>query len=305
MPALTAPERLAFREGERPQGRLAFKLSMARRRAVATAEALSRLPTPRFGTVIVVVLGATGLYGMSLGGHTTAVIDEIAQPFGFSIDDIDVSGNRETSEIDVLQALWSTGSTSLPSLDPEAARATLEAMPWIESAAISKIYPNRVVIKLVEHQPYALWQKGRELFIVDKAGREIVPYSFGRYSTLPLMVGTGAAAHAAELLDQMDALPELRARVKAYIRVGDRRWDMRLDNGVTIRLPEDQPVEAAAEVARMDRETGLLSRDIAAVDVRLADRMVIKLTPDSLVRRNAALKEREKLLKRSKKENPV
>ena len=103
----------------------------------------------------------------------------------------------------------------------------------------------------------------------------------------------------------MEVLPELRARVKAYVRVGDRRWDLRLENGLSVLLPEDQPVEALAEVARMDRENGLLSRDIVSVDMRLSDRMVVKLTPDALVRRNAALEEREKLIKRSRKDKPV
>ena len=93
--------------------------------------------------------------------------------------------------------------------------------------------------------------------------------------------------------------------MKAYIRVADRRWDLRLENGVTIRLPETEPVEALAEIARMDREQGLLSRDIASVDMRLEDRIVIKLTPDALARRNAALQEREKILKRRKKDNPA
>ena len=55
----------------------------------------------------------------------------------------------------------------------------------------------------------------------------------------------------------------------------------------------------------MDRENGLLSRDIVSVDMRLSDRMVVKLTPDALVRRNAALEEREKLIKRSRKDKPV
>ena len=288
-----------------PRSRLAFKLSMFGRRLATTGESLSRLPTLNFGQLTFLVLASTGLYGMTLGGHTTTVIDSVAEPLGFAIDTIDVSGNTETSEIDVLQALWQTGAQTLPSLDPEAARLTLEAMPWIEKASVAKTYPDRVAIRLAERKPFALWQKGRELFVIDRDGREIVPYSAARFSNLPFVVGVGAAQHAAEFLDQMEVVPELRARVKAYIRVGDRRWDLRLDNGKTLRLPEEGAVEAAAEVARMDRDIGLLSRDILVVDMRIEDRMVIRLTPDALVRRDAALKERAKVIKRSQKANPA
>ncbi|KQT51049.1 cell division protein FtsQ [Aureimonas sp. Leaf454] len=282
-----------------------FRLSVAGRRLAAVGESLSRLRAPRFATIAALLLSSTALYGMAIGGHTTSVIDTVAQPLGFSIDRIDVSGNGETSEIDVLQALWGTGAQSLPSLDPAAAREALEAMPWIETASVSKTYPDRVEIKLSERAPFAVWQKGRELFIIDREGGEIMPYGAARFANLPFVVGAGAAKNAASFLDQLDVLPELRARVKAYIRVGDRRWDLRLENGVTIRLPEDGAIEAAAEVSRMDRDVGLLSRDILAVDMRIADRMVVKLTPDALVRRDAALKEREKVIKRSAKEKPV
>ncbi|UIJ73067.1 cell division protein FtsQ/DivIB [Aurantimonas sp. HBX-1] len=289
----------------RAPGRLTLHVVRLARRASSGAAALAHAPLPRFGMLAAAVIGSSVVYGISAGGHTVTVIDAFAQPLGFSINRVDVEGNDETSEIDALQALWQTGSQSLFSLDPAAARETLEAMPWVDRASVAKVFPDHVRITLSEHRPYAVWQRGTEFLVVNREGREIVPYTPGRYAALPIVVGTGAASSAAALIDEMEVLPELRARVRAYIRVGDRRWDLRLENGVTIRLPENGAVEALAEVARMDREHGLLSRDIEAVDVRLSDRMVVKLTPEALVRRNAALEEREKIMKRSRKDNPV
>ncbi|WP_152045931.1 cell division protein FtsQ/DivIB [Aureimonas psammosilenae] len=291
---------------ERPLGRRkAWRISYVGRRLFAFGVLLARTPLPNFATVATLFLGSTAAYGVALGNHTTAVIDGVAQPLGFSIETVDVKGNSETSEIDVLQALWSTGAQSLPALDVGAARQTLEAMPWIEKASVSKTYPDRVSIDLVEKKPFALWQKDRELFIVNREGREIMPFLANRFQDLPFVVGPGANIDAPELIDGMAGVPELRARVKAYVRVGDRRWDLVLDNGVTIRLPEEGAVEAAADVVRMDKEMGLLSRDISAVDMRIADRMTIRLTPDALERRNAAVKERDKLIKASRKEKPA
>ena len=272
------------------QDRLRPLLAQARRLSGRIGNLHHRLagwPLPRFRSLAIVVLGGTGLYGMTLGGHTTGFVDTLAAPFGFSIDKIEVSGNQETSEIDILQTLWATGSQSLVSLDPAAARNAIEAMPWVERAAITKYYPDRVRIELMEHRPYAIWQRGGDFLIVDREGREIVPFTPGRFADLPVVVGAGAPRPVVVLLT-----------------VG-RSWDLRLENGVTIRLPETEPVEALAEIARMDREQGLLSRDIASVDMRLEDRIVIKLTPDALARRNAALQEREKILKRRKKDNPA
>lgn len=284
---------------------LVLRLQRLGRKTVVWIKNARDLPLPRFRTIAAGLLGSTAIYGMVLGSHTTAVIDAVAEPLGLSIDTVDVTGYAETSEIDVLQTLWMAGAQTLPALDVTAAREAIEAMPWIESATIEKEYPNRVKIALVEKKPFALWQREKDLWIVDHDGREIVPYATTRFTDLPFVVGPGAAREAADILDKMALVPELDQRIKAYVRVGDRRWDLRLDNGVVIRLPELDPIEAAATVMRVDRNEGLLARDIVSVDMRLADRMVVKLTPAAKERWDKVLKERDKLWKQAQKEKPV
>lgn len=286
-------------------GRLERARARVMRRLEKFVATASALPLPGFGAMAFVVVSGSVAYGVALGGHTGQVLDGIGQPLGFAIDKVDVRGNSETSEIDVLQALWMTGSQTLLSLDPTGARQTLESMPWIDRASVQKIFPDRVEIDLEEHRPYAIWQTGQSFFVVNREGKKIVPYVPGRFDALPVVVGTGAASAAAGVIDDMEGFPELRARVRAYVRVGSRRWDLELKNGVTIRLPEDKPMDALAEVVQLDRQNTLLERDIAAVDMRLSDRVVVRLTPDSLGRRAERLKERAKLIKRLGKDKPV
>ncbi|MBO0902313.1 cell division protein FtsQ/DivIB [Jiella sonneratiae] len=290
---------------DRGPGRLALLFGRTSRRLQALTASASQLSLPRFGAVAFAVVGSAVVYGVVVGGHTGEVLDGFGQPLGFAIDKVAVHGNSETSEIDVLQALWQTGSQTLLSLDPTAARQTLEAMPWIDRASVSKIFPDRVEINLDEHRPYAIWQSDGAFFVVNREGKKIVPYLPGRFDALPVVVGTGAAGSAAGIIDDMEAYPELRARVRAYIRVGGRRWDLELKNGVVIRLPEEKPIEAVAEVVRMERQNTLLDRDIAMVDMRLSDRVVVRLTDDSLKRRKERLEERAKLIKRLAKDKPV
>ena len=106
---------------------------------------------------------ATGLYGMSLGGHTQTVAQATTTAVGFAIEDVKVSGNNETSEIEILQLLGLDGTTSLVALDIGAAREKLAHLPWVQDVEVRKVYPRTIEVKLRERTAYAIWQHGSEL----------------------------------------------------------------------------------------------------------------------------------------------
>jgi cell division protein FtsQ len=249
-------------------------------------------PPPFSATIAsAVFLSASGLYGAYVGGHMPALVQGITARSGFAVDQVKVVGHRETSEIDVLDKLELDGWTSLIGFNADEARARIAKLPWVEVASVRKIYPNTLEVKIEERKAFAIWQHGSQLSVVEENGNVIAPFSGGRHTALPLVIGYGAADHAAGFIAKVRNYPELASRVKGYIRVSERRWDLRLENGITVKLPEYGEDTALADLLKMDRDTGLLSRDIAAVDMRLADRLVVQLTPEAVERREAALKE--------------
>lgn len=254
------------------------------------------LAPPRFAMTIAtgVLLGAFSLYGAYVGGHFPAMVQSITARTGFAVDQVRVSGHKETSEIDILGQLELDGWTSLIGFDAEKARERIAQLPWVQAAAVRKVYPDEIEVRIEERKPFAIWQHGSELAIVEENGNVIAPFSSERHAMLPLVIGLGASEKAAEFIDKVKSYPELASRVKGYIRIGERRWDLRLENGVTIKLPEHGEVQAIEDILAMDKESGVLSRDIAAVDMRLNDRLVIQLTPEAALRRNAALNEKPK-----------
>lgn len=259
-------------------------------------------PPPYAATIATAAfLSLTGIYGAVLGGHVPSILQAVTARSGFAIDDVRMAGNRETSDIDILERLSLDGWTSLIGMDADAARARIAELPWVETASVRKIYPDTLEVTVTERDAFAIWQHGRALSLVDAQGKIIVPFRHERYATLPLIIGSGANERAAEFVSRLQRTPELSARVKAFIRVADRRWDLRLENGLTIKLPETNEDKAIAEIVALDREQGLLSRDLTAVDMRFEDRLVVKLTPEAVVRRNAALSERDKASGRSEK----
>lgn len=242
---------------------------------------------------------AVGLYGMSLGGHGHEVAQATTAAVGFAIEDVRVSGNEQTSEIDILQLLGLDGTTSLVALDIDAARRKLSELPWVEYAEVRKVYPRTIDVMLKERQAFGIWQHGTELSLIEKNGSVIAPLRDNKFTSLPLFVGRDAETAASSFEEEMSGWPELKNRVKAYVRVAGRRWDLHLDNGVVLKLPESNVAKALAVLARLEKEQGVLERDIAAVDLRLEDRTTIQLTAGAVERRGQALEARAKALKKA------
>lgn len=254
---------------------------------------------PHTGTLAAATLFAvTGLYGVLQGGHLLALAEGTTSVAGFAIERVDVAGNVETSPIDIVQQLDLNGHTSLLTLDLDTARSSILALPWVRSADIRKIYPDVIDVKLAERQAFGIWQHGRELSLIERDGRIIAPLSQEKFTSLPLYVGFGADTNASEIDAVLAGWPELKQRIRAHIRVADRRWDIRLDNGVTVRLPEKDVDLALAKLRRLDVQRDVLDRDIGTVDMRLHDRITIGLTDRATDRRQNALDARERLLKK-------
>jgi len=246
---------------------------------------------PRYSATVAtaILLAATGVYGTYVGGRMPEVAQAVTARTGFAVDQVRVVGHRETSEIDILEKLDLTGWTSLIGFEVEGARERVASLPWVEVASVRKVYPETLEIRITEREPFAIWQQDGQLSIIGRKGNVIVPFTGGRHADLPLVVGPNAGERAAGFIDEMAKFPDLVPHVKGYVLVGGRRWDLRLDNGMTVKLPETNVDAAVAELLRMDSESGLLGRQLAAIDLRFADRVVLQLKPEAAEARAASL----------------
>jgi cell division protein FtsQ len=184
-----------------------------------------------------------------------------------------------------------TARASLLFLDADAARARLLADPWIGDAAVLKLYPNRLQITITERKAFALWQKDSRVSLIAADGIVLEQSVAPRYLTLPLVVGEGAERQAKGFLATLDRYADIRAQVRASVLVARRRWDLWLNNGIDVKLPESGVAPALERLAALDRDKKLLTRDITAVDLRLPDRVTVRLAPAAAQARRDALKD--------------
>ncbi|HMK67915.1 MAG TPA: cell division protein FtsQ/DivIB [Stellaceae bacterium] len=198
---------------------------------------------------------------------------------GFSVEDVAVLGRDRTEVVDILDALDVKRGSPIFAASPAEAKARLEALPWVRSAAVTRLLPDTLAVRIVERKPMALWQHGGKFELIDEEGNVLPIVQLGEFSSLPVLVGDGASKSGKVLLEMLAEEPALRDRVAAAIRVSDRRWNLRMENGIDVELPEENAEAAWHELARLDRTLGLLERDIRRVDLRLPDRMVLQTAP--------------------------
>lgn len=260
------------------------------------------------GTWLTLALfAATGVYGLDRGGHMPATIeamrdmgDVAANIAGFRIANVNLAGQNHVTPGDILATAGVKPTSSLLFLDAEGARMRLEELAWIKRATVQKLYPDRLDIQIVEREGFALWQKDGKINVIARDGTVIAPYSDdARYIRLPVVVGDGAQTSVVEIVEALSLVPGVRDKVRAAIRVADRRWTLKMRNGIDVRLPETGLPDALQQLALLDEQKSLLSRDITIVDLRLPDRVSVRLSDAAYEARQAELKAQAKAKKGS------
>jgi cell division protein FtsQ len=204
---------------------------------------------------------------------------------GLALQDVELVGREHVPAATVLAATGLHRGDPILFVDLDALRARVEAIGWIAGATIERRLPGTIRIEIVERRPFARWQVDGKTMLIDRSGAVLERDDPEQYRDLLRVVGPGAAKAAAALFSMLATEPALGARVVNAIRVRDRRWDLEFDNGVIARLPENNMQEAWKRLAAMDREQKVLARDVAALDLRLADRVVVRMTPEAAAAR--------------------
>lgn len=220
------------------------------------------------------VIVATAIAAMFIGGYVhrarTAVdasIDAVVAAAGFDVSKVELIGKHHAAPSDVYAALGFGVGQSIFGTDVQTARANLRRLPWIADAEVTRRYPDAIEVRLTEKVPFAIWNDGNEVRVVDRAGEPITTADRAQFPRLPVFVGEKPNG-ASDLVEAIALHRAVSARVKAMQRVGGRRWNLVLDDGVIVKLPEDSWGAELATLERMIVDRGVLEYDVSEIDLR-------------------------------------
>ncbi len=261
------------------------------RRAVRFAQGMTPTRFVKSRALRVFVAGLAVVVGFGYviqNADKNSMVASVTSHMGFEASKLVVNGNLNL-DINVLQARLATQlGNSLFSFKVDAAREEVLNDPWVQSATVRKVYPDTIVVDVVERKPVALWQSKGEVHLISRDGF-VISQAGPKHMNLPQVVGEGANMAAAEFLSVISRFPVISQKASAYVRVAGRRWNVRINDGPQVLLPEANWQVALSELQNLQEKKELLDRDVVQVDMRLADRLVIKLDPDAAEIRKIAI----------------
>lgn len=229
------------------------------------------------------LLVIAGLGAVVHSGWPARVADRLVQAAvaatvdaGLGVREIYVAGRHETSRAAILDALAISRETPILAIDLEAAKVRVAALPWVRSVSLERVLPDAIIVRIRERRPLALWQHNGAFAVVDSDGAVIDDRNVGRFSDLLVVVGDDAPGHAADIIAMLSRHPMLQQQVQAGVRRGGRRWDLRLTNGIDIRLPEEGVAEALARLDDYQARHDVLGRRITVLDLRFPDQVIVR-----------------------------
>lgn len=196
---------------------------------------------------------------------------------GFGISQIQISGQKLTTDGHIYTMMALTTGASTLTFDVQKAAARLHWLAAVESATVRRIFPDKIVVEIVEKEPVVRWRIGGAVYLVDGKGDPIAKDD-GNYTDLPLVVGDGASDDALIMVSSLARHEILKKDLAALSRIGDRRWDLIYYTGLRVQLPEQGVAQALDQLEMYQRDYALLDRDVTLIDLRVPGMIALKQT---------------------------
>lgn len=209
---------------------------------------------------------------------------ERTRQVGFVLNELHVSGLERTGRDDVLAILDVDNGMPLLGIDLPELQARIETLPWVKEAVITRILPGDLHVKVIERRPFALWQIDERIRLIDQDGTVITSRNLSEFQDLLQIVGSTTPAEISNFLKIVQLSPSLAGQIKSAVRVSKRRWDVIFHSGIRVKLPEDYAAEYDSKAAwekfiELESMHKLLAREISVIDMRLPERMILRVTP--------------------------
>lgn len=155
-------------------------------------------------------------------------------------------------------------------------------LPWVDQIVITRSLPKALNITITEFAPFAIWQNDGQKYLIDKDGDEVPYEDLEEFRGMITLSGKGANINVRSLFNIFAIDPKLSRNVFSATWIGDRRWDIRFENGLLIKLPENNIAKAWRRLIKINNMPGSLL-GLKIIDLRILDKIYLEYD-DSVIK---------------------
>jgi cell division protein FtsQ len=193
----------------------------------------------------------------------------------FVIKKVEFDGNERVPDVLLLKVSGLRYKTSVLSPSIHDIKSKLEGISWIKSVVAQRKFPDKIYVRVSERIPIAILQSKYKLYLVDSEGVILEHDGIGNFNNLVIIAGEGAEKEASHLLYCLDKFPKIKKQLVFAVRIGRRRWNIKINRGITVKFPERGIMQALGILDEISDSNGFFSDDIISIDLRMLDRIVV------------------------------
>lgn len=199
---------------------------------------------------------------------------DITKPY-FALKKVEFEGNEHVSDISLLKTSKLKYKDSIFASSLADVKKRLEQISWIKSVIVQRKLSGEIFIRIAERTPIAFFQSHHKLRLVDSDGVILDNDRVGSFSNLPIIAGEGAEKEAFNFLRCIEKFPKIRRQLVFAVRIGRRRWNIKINRGITIKLPERGLMQTFEILDEISDSNGFFNDDITYLDMRIPDRIIV------------------------------
>jgi len=193
---------------------------------------------------------------------------DFAGQHGFILHNVIIEGQKNLPSEEIIAAIGHESGSPIFAINLEVVRKNLEDKPWVKAALVERRLPDNLYIAILEREPIAIWQFQQKLYLVDEDGTRITNQNIEKFSSLLHVVGVDANIYAKNLIEDLAKHAGLAKRVVSAVRYGQRRWNLNLEQNITVKMPEDGFDKAYDYLASLNQKDKLFGQNYKSLDLR-------------------------------------
>lgn len=240
-----------------------------------------RLALATVGVGFLVVGLWSYFHASSFISHVTYRFEEMMASLGFKLEDVVVQGRIRTNKDHILKTLALEKGKPLLSINLSDAKKKLEEITWVHAVSVERRFPDTLYIRISEKCPIALWLNHSKTFLLDKDGTVIETKEPHKYKELLIVTGEDVPDHVGDFITLLNKYPQIKSRTTGATHLRARRWDIKLDGKIDVKLPEKEVERALAYLMELEKDHHLMEKEIVTIDMRLPEQLILRLTPEA------------------------